>query len=88
MRLAGLWVPYRHPVRGFLLRNSSLSMSAITTYFRDALEDLRQVRWPTHQQAVRFSGVVIGFTLICAIAFGMIDFVLSLALKGILSLAS
>lgn len=63
-------------------------MNALTTYFRDAVQDLRQVRWPTRHQAVRFSGIVIGFTLACAIAFGIIDFVLSLALKGILSLAS
>ncbi|UPA22133.1 preprotein translocase subunit SecE [Candidatus Peribacteria bacterium] len=63
-------------------------MNALTTYFRDALEDLRQVRWPTRQQAVRFSGIVIGFTLACAVVFGILDFVLSLALKAILSLAS
>lgn len=63
-------------------------MSAVTTYVRDALEDLRQVRWPTRQQAIRFSAIVIGFTLACAIVFGVVDFVLSLALKGILSLAS
>lgn len=63
-------------------------MSAVMTYLHDALEDLRQVRWPTRQQAVRFSVIVIGFTLLCAIAFGLIDLALSIALKGILSLAS
>ncbi len=63
-------------------------MNAITTYINESLEDLRLVRWPTRQQAVRFSSIVIGFTLACAVAFGILDFVLSIGLKAILSLAS
>ncbi len=63
-------------------------MTTISTYIRDAVQDLRQVRWPTRQQAVRFSAIVIGFTLVCAVLFGVIDFILSLALQAILSLAS
>jgi|CXWL01.1.fsa_nt_gi preprotein translocase SecE subunit len=63
-------------------------MSSISTYINDSLEELRQVRWPTRQQAVRFSSVVIGFTFLCAVFFGIIDFFLSVGLKAILTLAS
>lgn len=63
-------------------------MNAVITYINESLEDLRQVRWPTRQQAVRFSAIVIGFTLVCAAFFGFVDFLFSLALKGILSLAA
>ena len=63
-------------------------MNAMMQYIKESIEELRQVRWPTRQQAVRFSAIVIGFTFACAIAFGLIDFLFSLGLKGILSLAS
>lgn len=63
-------------------------MNAVMTYINEALEELRHVRWPTRNQAVRFSAIVIGFTLICAVFFGVIDFILSYALKAVLSLAS
>ncbi len=63
-------------------------MNSIMSYINESLEELRQVRWPTRQQAVRFSSVVIGFTFMCAIAFGLIDFVFSVGLKAILTLAS
>jgi preprotein translocase SecE subunit len=63
-------------------------MNAIFTYINESLEELRHVRWPTRQQAVRFSAVVIGFTLLCALAFGVTDFGLSLLLKYTLSLAA
>lgn len=59
-------------------------MNAIFTYVNEALEELRHVRWPTRQQAVRFSAVVLAFTAICAAAFGLLDFVLSILLKFLL----
>lgn len=60
-------------------------MNAITTYINEALEELRLVRWPTRQQAIRFSGVVIVFVLACAVVFGAIDFGLSELIQAILN---
>jgi preprotein translocase subunit SecE len=62
-------------------------MNAITTYINEALEELRHVRWPTRQQAVRFSAVVIAFTGIAALAFGIIDIGLSELIKALLAFA-
>jgi preprotein translocase subunit SecE len=62
-------------------------MNAITSYINEALEELRHVRWPTRQQAVRFSAVVLAFTAVCAVFLGAIDFVLSEALEFLLSLS-
>ncbi len=56
-------------------------MNQIVKYINEALEELRHVRWPTRQQAVRFSAIVIGFTLVCAAIFGVLDFILSQALN-------
>jgi preprotein translocase SecE subunit len=62
-------------------------MQPILTYFSEALEELRHVRWPTRQQAVRFSAVVIAFTAVAAAFFGFADFLLSQALKLLLAAA-
>lgn len=61
-------------------------MQTIVRYINEAFEELHQVRWPTRQQAMRLSLVVIGFTAACAVFFGAIDFVLSFGLQKLLSL--
>ena len=52
-------------------------MNLITTYINESLEELRQVRWPTQQQAVRLSSIVIGFIIATSLFFGLVDTVLS-----------
>ncbi len=59
-------------------------MNAIMDYINGSLEELRHVRWPTRQQAVRLSAVVIGFTAAAAIFFGILDFGLSQAVTFVL----
>ena len=48
-------------------------MNAITRYFRESLEELRQVRWPTQQQAIQLTAITIGFIIVCAAFFGSVD---------------
>jgi preprotein translocase SecE subunit len=62
------------------------AMNAISKYINDALEELRHVRWPTRNQAIRLSTIVVIFVIICAAFFGAIDYALSQGLKFILSL--
>lgn len=60
-------------------------MPSITQYIRDSIEELHHVRWPTRQQAVRLSLIVIAFTFGSAALYGVIDFVLAQAVKLLLS---
>lgn len=62
-------------------------MNSITTYINESLAELRAVRWPTRQQAVRLSAIVIAFTFGCAVVLGLLDYVLSEGLLYILSFA-
>lgn len=48
-------------------------MNAISTYVRESLEELRHVRWPTQQQAIRLTVIVIGFIAASSVFFGIID---------------
>lgn len=63
-------------------------MSAITTYINEALVELRHVRWPTRQQAIRFSAITLIFTGLSALFFGIIDIGLSELIKALLAVAS
>ncbi len=60
-------------------------MRSVSAYFKDSIGELRQVRWPTRQQAVRLSIVVIAFTAACAAVFGFVDYILSNAVRFLLS---
>ncbi len=60
-------------------------MISPAAYIRESIEELRHVRWPTRQQAVRLSIIVIGFTIICAALFGLVDFLLSGLVQLLLS---
>jgi preprotein translocase SecE subunit len=62
-------------------------MNAISKYINDSLEELRHVRWPTRQQAIRLSAVVVVFVAITSLAFGALDIGLSAGLKFLLSLS-
>ncbi|MBU1124148.1 preprotein translocase subunit SecE [Patescibacteria group bacterium] len=60
-------------------------MTHITDYFHEAIEELHHVRWPTRQQAVRLSIIVIIFVACTSIAFGVVDFLLAQLVKIMLS---
>ncbi len=51
-------------------------MNAVTSYIRGSLEELHQVRWPTQQQAVRLTVIVVGFIAASAAFFGLSDAIL------------
>jgi len=54
-------------------------------YLRGAIEELHHVRWPTRQQAVRLSLIVVAFVFCTAIVFGLVDFVLARLVTLLLS---
>lgn len=51
-------------------------IDAILAYVRGSLEELRHVRWPTRKQAVRLSAIVLVFTLVSSLVYGVLDFLL------------
>ena len=61
-------------------------MNKFTTYINDAVQELHHVRWPTRQQAIRLSVIVLGFVAICTAVFGFIDYGLAEIIKFLLSL--
>ncbi len=52
-------------------------MSALASYITGSLEELRHVQWPTQQQAIRLTVIVIVFIAVNSAIFGLVDFGIS-----------
>ena len=84
------------PVRGLLVVlgfAGALAIVAMTTavghrgrdFFSESLFELRKVVWPTRQEAMRITGVVLLVVLIISLILAGFDFVISQAVKWLLS---
>lgn len=63
-------------------------MDRILQYINGSVEELRHVRWPTRQQAVRLALIVLGFTAACSVLFGFLDVVLAQVIRMLVSIAA
>jgi preprotein translocase subunit SecE len=52
-------------------------IKAIINYFQESYQELKKVTWPTRNQAIRLSFLVLGFCLVTALIVGAVDFGLS-----------
>lgn len=50
---------------------------SISTYIKETRQELAHVNWPTRQQTIRFTLLVIAVSLFTAILLGVCDFVFS-----------
>lgn len=56
-------------------------MDKIGQYFRDTLAEMKQVKWPTQNQAMVYTGLVIAVVAVVAIFVGLWDFVFATGIK-------
>ncbi len=63
-------------------------LNAITQYFKDSYQELHKVSWPTKNQAVRISAIVLGFSLVTAAFLGLLDYVLGLGVTTLIQSVS
>lgn len=63
-----------------------MKQNALVSYLRESLEEFKRVTWPTRNQAIRLSAIVLVFVLVAAIFIGAIDFVFNLGYTQLLLL--
>jgi len=56
-------------------------MNKITTFVKEARVELRKVNWPTREQTVKYTGLVIGLSLAVAIFLGGLDYLFEYILR-------
>ena len=59
--------------------------NAVIRYLRDTRAELRKVHWPTRQEALSLTRVVIVVTVSMALFLGLLDYLFDLELKGIIT---
>jgi preprotein translocase subunit SecE len=59
------------------------SENAVIRYLRDTRAELRKVRWPTRQEAWGLTRIVLAVTVAMALFMGLLDYLFSLELSGL-----
>ncbi|KKP36984.1 preprotein translocase subunit SecE [Candidatus Peregrinibacteria bacterium RIFOXYC2_FULL_33_13] len=55
--------------------------NVLVEYFKGSVSELRKVSWPTKNQAIKLTAIVLGFSLIFSFFLAGVDFGLSEAYK-------
>ncbi|HLM84179.1 MAG TPA: preprotein translocase subunit SecE [Candidatus Bathyarchaeia archaeon] len=56
-------------------------MNKLTTFVKEARVELRKVNWPTRQQTLQYTGLVVGLSLAVALFLGALDYLFEYILK-------
>lgn len=57
-------------------------MNRISLFFREVRAEMSKVSWPTKTQLMRYTGVVLGISLVIALYLGGLDAAFSALLKS------
>lgn len=60
-------------------------MQSFFNYLRDVRSELTHVSWPSQSQAIGFTALVIGITVIVSLILGASDFLFTLGLEQIIT---
>lgn len=61
-------------------------MNALTSYFRESLNELKLVTWPKQEDLLRLTIITVVFVLITSVLLGLLDYSLNQAYQWLLSL--
>jgi len=58
----------------------------LINYFKDSFQELNKVSWPTKNQAIKLTFIVLGFIFAMAIVFGIFDFIFNTGYRELIKL--
>ena len=70
----------RRPKGRFYFGNNPYYMSRFIDYLKDTKDEIARVSWPTQRQAVTYTALVVGISIVVAIFLAVFDYVFSLGL--------
>ncbi len=56
----------------------------LSNYFKETMEEMKHVSWPTRNQTLVFTILVIAISLAVALYLGLFDYLFSIGLKSII----
>jgi preprotein translocase subunit SecE len=63
---------------------SFLTNNPLTRYLRGSKQELEKVTWPTRNEVIFYSIAVIVITVLAAVYFGLLDFILNLGVQSLI----
>lgn len=60
-----------------------MTQNPVLKYFVEAFQELRKVTWPTRNQAIILTGVVLAFTAVMAVFIGGLDYLFTLGYNSL-----
>ena len=57
---------------------------AIMNYFKEVRGEMKHVSWPTRQQAIVYTCMVVGISIAVAVYLGLLDYVFAAIIKKII----
>ncbi|MCX6733610.1 MAG: preprotein translocase subunit SecE [Candidatus Peregrinibacteria bacterium] len=63
-----------------------MKSNAFITYLRESYEEFKRVTWPTRNQAIRLSGIVLSFVLASAVIIAVLDYGFNMGYQYLLNL--
>jgi len=60
-------------------------LNKLIKFIKESKVELGKVTWPTRKQAIRYTLIVIGISIITAIVLGSLDFILSKCIQILIS---
>ena len=52
-------------------------MNKATKFLKEVQTELKKVTWPTREQAIRLTGIVVGVSLVVGLYIGVLDYALT-----------
>ena len=71
------------PGRGFLKTMASI-VNKITTFLKEVRLEMKKVNWPSRQETIQYTLIVIGVSVVVAIYLGGLDFIFSFLLNKLI----
>jgi preprotein translocase subunit SecE len=56
-------------------------MNKLTTFIKEARAELKKVNWPTREQTIKYTALVVGLSLAVAIFLGSLDYLFEYILR-------
>lgn len=63
----------RNPPEGRFFKGINILMSRLSNYLSDTAAELKRVSWPTQQQAIVYTALVIGISIAVALLLAAFD---------------
>jgi len=74
----------KKPQKGAFLKIANNYMSKITEYFKEIKLELKHVVWPTRNQTIFYTLIVIVLSILVAYYLGIFDFIFSQGLQKLI----